>query len=359
MSKPTWTVLSGAIRVKAATISSIKAEVKAFTKEDLTALALEAVEGKIPETQFKSLKAFASSIAYDGFNPQVIIALLAEKAKNGQKDDEKVTFTLDKTVFSATKGIDFGTDVQILITLFLVRGNNLFKIMKTVSKEAKVLLAGKIAAYGLKSDDDADAAARKRKEKVVLSSTDITLSRIASSFPHLTLAIAKEAQIAGKASLAAITAQMKIDRNSHNIPSIPHVLQHGMIPALLSKTEPDNERDLRQFCYMFNLEQTITLQHPAAKKVMLLEPISSQVENSMKFVSAAIQGPLMSDDVRQDILGGLLGLEDDPDIKSWIIAGSNAWVKASSASNYSSLMLNYADQVARINTGSASAGSSG
>ena len=146
----------------------------------------------------------------------------------------------------------------MFVALFLVRGNNLFKILKTVSKDAKTAISHKIAAYSLKSDDDADAAARRRKERVILSSKDVTLSRIAASFPHITLAVAKKVAIQGKANCTAIKQQAMLLGNGKLKYEMPIVLQHGMIPALLMKSQPADEQPLRQFCYMFNMEQTLT-----------------------------------------------------------------------------------------------------
>lgn len=87
----------------------------------------------------------------------------------------------------STDGIDYkvpigflAEDVQMLAILFLVKGNNLFKILKTISKEAKVAVSAKTSVYKIKSDDESEALAPKRKEKVVLSSKDTTFT------PHYT-----------------------------------------------------------------------------------------------------------------------------------------------------------------------------
>lgn len=188
----------------------------------------------------------------------------------------------------------------------------------------------------MKSDDDSDAAARKRKERVILASKDITLSRIAASFPHITLSVAKHAGIQGKANLIAIKEQFKLNEKKHDV-QMPAVLQHGLIPALIPKADDSKYGALRDFCYMFNLEQTVTLQHPSVKKSMIMEPIQTHIDNSIKYVSAAVNGPLTDDTTRVLLLDAIINIEDDK-INPWIKAGQDAWRKSQNVFNYSSLV---------------------
>lgn len=243
---------------------------------------------------------------------------MVKKASKPKNEEGVFVFSVDGLTFNIPKGANLPKDVLALVTVFLVRGNNLFKILKTVSKDAKMALSSKMALYGIKSDDDADAAARRRKERVILSSKDITLSRIAASFPQITLAVAKSSNIKGKANLMAIKECYK-QACADTTTEMPTVLQHGLIPALLSKSEPQDQSNLLEFCYMFNLEQSMTLQPPNVKKTMMQEPLSTHIENSMKFVQAAINGPLTDDNERYLMVKSLI--TDDTAIKNWIDAG--------------------------------------
>lgn len=281
---PDWSVCKDYLHLNANQSIGLSTQLDSFIQNaDAKKLAIEAIQGKVSHDCFKNLKAFAQSVAYDGFNPQTIILEMAKCALDDKTPPgEDFTFSFSGLTCSVSRKADLARDVQLLATLFLVRGNNLYKILKTVEKRAKEVIDLKRGTYKIKSDDDAQAAARKRKEKVILSSTDITLSRVAASFPHITLAIAKQCCIAGKAELAATKLTHQFTCDNHK--QIPEVLQHGLLPALLSKSMPDNEIELRNFCYMFNLEQTITLQPVAVKKTMINESINTQMDQSVRFV---------------------------------------------------------------------------
>lgn len=71
---------------------------------------------------------------------------------------------------------------------------------------------------------------------------------------------------------------------------------------------------------------------------MCSEAISSQVENSVKFVDAAINGPLLSDVERAALLKGLFSGSEDA-VTKWVDAGADFWVRAAASATYSSLMI--------------------
>lgn len=346
---PQWSVSKDYLKLTPAKLNSVENSVGEFVKDDaLKQLAIDAIHGKVTEDCFNNLSVFTKAVAYDGFNPQtIILELVSKAAKDTKTGAEMFIFEADGVKYELPKKCDVARDVQMFAALFLVRGNNLFKILKTISKDAKTAISHKIAAYSLKSDDDADAVARRRKERVVLSSKDVTLSRIAASFPHITLAVAKKVNIMGKANCTAIKQQAILQGAGKPKYDMPVVLQHGMLPALLSKTQPAEEQELRQFCYMFNLEQTLTLQHPNIKKSMYNEPLANQIENSMKFVDAAINGPMMKDEDRFSLRKGLFSSTEDA-VNYWVTAGSDAWIRASTSATYTSLMMMLTNEVGSL-----------
>lgn len=104
-------------------------------------------------------------------------------------------------------------------------------------------------------------------------------------------------------------------------------MQHRLLPALLARDDPPNQQDEINFCYMLNLEQSMTLLSPARKRA------------ARKFVFAAINGPLSSNDIRSTLLDGLK--EDGDGIAAynqWIKAGSDAWNKCLTSSTYLSVV---------------------
>ena len=68
----------------------------------------------------------------------------------------------------------------------------------------------------------------------------------------------------------------------------------------------------------------------------------------MKFVDAAINGPMMSDSERVALRKGLFSGSEDA-INYWINAGSDAWMRAASAATYTSLVMMLTSEVAAIN----------
>lgn len=132
----------------------------------------------------------------------------------------------------------------------------------------------------------------------------------------------------------------------------PAILTHGLIPSLLPKLDNVETIQLKNFCYFFNIEQTVTLQMPSMKRNIVNEPISKALEAADKFVNAGINGPLNSDSQRLEILKhlGLIG-EVDSEILKWISVGSELYAKAGLSGSYYMLQTQLAMEASRINDG--------
>lgn len=142
-----WDYLEGYLKLTKTTAAKIVTDQASFLPEDLRSLASDAIRGKVGKSHHEALVAFTKAISYDGFNPQTIIhelVLKAKKANEPKPAEGTYNFELDGQVYSITHAANIAKDCHMLIALFLVRGNNLFKIMKTISKDAKIAINAKM-----------------------------------------------------------------------------------------------------------------------------------------------------------------------------------------------------------------------
>lgn len=124
---------------------------------------------------------------YQGFDPARLIVHMMKVHKEWEQKNSKIA---DQIVSELTDTIkikrseDFTKEMTILIILFLVRGSNVKKIaLKSVTSMAK-LIKFYAAKYSIFSREDS-----KEGSKEVLSPTTVTLARIASCFPMMTVMI--------------------------------------------------------------------------------------------------------------------------------------------------------------------------
>lgn len=251
--------------------------------------------------------------------------------------------TLDGQTFVVSEKAELANDVLFLTTLFLTRGNNLRKILSTIDKNIKEALQCKIRTYSIRSDTDEEVSRRKRGEKVEMAAKEVTLSRITASFPQIALSVVKRTDIKGKVDLTCMVMQYKLDHNQAS--EVPAILTHGLIPALLPKADDMNFLELKKFCYFFNIEQTVTLQTPSARRNVINEPITRAMELAEKFVNAAINGPLNDDACRKDLLSHLGLSNPEGDLKKWIGVGSKLHTRAVSMGSYYMLQTSLANEL--------------
>ncbi|CAD0193943.1 unnamed protein product [Chrysodeixis includens] len=147
-----WSVAKDYLKFSHLSLREVERGVGDFIKDDsLKQLAVDAIQGKVTQDCFNSLVAFTKAVAYDGFNPQTIILELVTKAAKATKTGSEVfKFETDGVEYELPKRCNMARDVQKFAALFLVRGNNLFMILKTISKDAKAAISHKIAAYSIK-----------------------------------------------------------------------------------------------------------------------------------------------------------------------------------------------------------------
>jgi hypothetical protein len=222
------------------------------------------------------------------------------------------------------------------------------KILASIDKDTKTVLSKKISTFGIKNDTEDDANRRRKNERIPLGSKDITLSRIAASFPHITLSVAMNTGTLGKVEQSCLRMQYKISNRSRQNDEIPAVLTHGLIPALIPKADHSRFMNLKFYCFIFNVEQSVTLQTPSAKRVIINEPMSKLLESAEKFVNAAINGPLNDDNVRARLLDELELTDTEGMAFRWIKAGADLYAKAVIASSYQMLYTTLSEECRSI-----------
>lgn len=198
-----WSILRDYLRVSSTTREAITSGQLALINPTDREMVKAAIVGKVVKSNFEATKALIKLMAYEGFNPVTVITEMASRAEKWNKTERNSswTLTLDGMEFLISEKAELANDVLFISTLFLTRGNNLRKILDSIEKTVNVPLLSKIQAYGIKSDTDEELAKQKRSEKIDLISKDISLSRIAASFPHIALAVVKQTHVRGKVDL--------------------------------------------------------------------------------------------------------------------------------------------------------------
>lgn len=195
-------------------------------------------------------------------------------------------------------------DVYFLITLFLMRGNSVAKILATIPSEVKDIVSRKLATLGIA------LTAEKR-----LTAASVTLARLSQTFPQVTAAIILGQGIDGK-----LQPKWLLDS------ILPRIMQHSVFSGLIPK-DSKAFGDLKVMALALNLEMTVMLQVPKEKRRMESKDISELSEMSEKYVMAAINGTICTGVVQTKILKAAGIIDANGDLEHSIVLLASACTK--------------------------------
>lgn len=226
------------------------------------------------------LKSIAAAVEYQGFNPRKVAAAVLSRIEeyDATKHETKTAVVGDVTFKYSLESTTL--DLYFLITLFLIRGNYVVKILATIPSDLKVIVTRKLSALGI-----ATAGAEKR-----LTASSVTLARLSQTFPHVTATIIVGKNFEGKLQPKWLLGSV-----------LPLIMQHSVFSGLIPKGCAAFE-ELKTIALALNLEMTVMLQVPKEKRKMENRDISELTDMSEKYVMAAINGSLCPDAVQTRIM---------------------------------------------------------
>ncbi|CAB3256944.1 unnamed protein product [Arctia plantaginis] len=263
-------------------------EILGLNTKELTALMRDLGIGSDHEDDFSLMmtaqdwtinEKIRAAVQYMGFDARQIIAQFYKKADENLIEDGSVpTLTCGDAVLHEKN--DPKTDLLFFINTFLERGNNISKAVLRCDSNAGNVLSRKARAYGISMDPN--------KNKTVLSTKDLTLSRLAQAFAVCAATIILDKGVQGKLK-------------SKLLGPLPIIMQHTIFASLIPTTSNFSE-SLREVAQILNMEMSIMLSLPKEKRKMMTKSIEDLLEVSNQYVDAAMNGSTMSDAVKMRIL---------------------------------------------------------
>lgn len=235
---------------------------------------------------WESVPAIRDAVAYLGFDPRKIIGEFIKKAKDNARsaDDKPKTYGGSGGTFVLYERNDAETDLLFFITLFLERGNNITKMLLKCDREIGDLIRRKTAAYGIIMD--------RKQGETILGTSSLTLARISQAFPIATAALILKNNIPGKLKTKALVG----------VTALPTLMQHTIFPGLIPTDDEVVTEPLKDIALVLNIETSILLATPKERRKLEQKDVDELQEQAEQFVSAAMDGSLVSDEMKKIIL---------------------------------------------------------
>lgn len=293
-SEPVWHVL----RVLDLDPKRIPSLLPGIRDERLITTYLAAVSRE----DWKSMEGVRTNYRFLGFNPAEIMAAFMAKAANNPPpaDATKTAVRAGDVKYELYPNhCDPEVDLLFFLVVFLERGNNIKKISMKCDPNHAAMLSRKAALYGIQLDPT--------QNRNLLSSSALTLARLAQAFAPVTAVLIIDHGIDGKLKSKLFAG----------IP-LPRIMQHTIFSSMIIT----DDEDLRLIGLILNAEMSILLSVPKEKRKKERKAIEDLLEESEQYVDAAINGENVSNEIKYAVLvkSGLIAQENFTSLMVAIVA---------------------------------------
>lgn len=257
----------------------MRALVTAMGGDPATGVLNNLVRLRVSEDMWQNIGHVSRVVAYQGFDPRRMAAVVAGKLAMYENQD-LVPLTLDGVTCQYTNEATT-LDVPFLITLFLVRGNAVPKILATTDEAVKAAISRKCSGLAISTT---------REDARRMTSTTVTLARLSQAFPQVTATIIIGHGLEGKLQPKWLIGER-----------LPLLMQHSIFSALIP-CDTAYTAELQLIAKALNLEMTVMLQTPKEKRKMEGRDMAELEELSEKYVMAAVNGSVCTDAIKKRIM---------------------------------------------------------
>nr|QMP82121.1 nucleocapsid protein [Coleopteran phenui-related virus OKIAV264] len=201
--------------------------------KDLGVLAESLFRATVKLEFFTNIIALSQTLAYQGFDPAVVLEIFYKKGLAKQDTGEfEIKDSDGQTILTISKKGDFIQDLGLFVLLFVTRGTNWTKIKKRTEDQWVAVFDNKVSTYGVLSTMPTGGYKKD----------DITIARLASCVPHWVVYFYHR-------DIGRKLVDLTIINRALDKFKVPNMMQTNMFPPIIPSRFGSR---LLPFCYIYS-----------------------------------------------------------------------------------------------------------